>query len=348
MIKHFQQSQIEQFLKILKNLWLFGKAGIGKSQIIKNIAKELQIPCYTFNCGIGTTYDELCGYINIQNTITEGPLWTHFNEKCIILLDEIDLLDNKIQNQLNSAIQDGELHIMNQTKKRHPECFIVGTANTNGIDYDNNHNTRQQSDISLLSRFCRLKIEQDEEMELEILMATELSKDEIKIANEPNDHYIANYDDPTNTKLITNYVNIKNRAEKILNLIWTISNFCEESNIKNTFTFRLAKQIMHITNDRDDRHDIIDNWISEIESHWYDTMLNNKCFQALLEFLEIRPTDEPDFNDKKKEYQEKKTISSIQSQQSKNDNNKENGINNKHNTINDKDSDWYDLLGDNE
>jgi MoxR-like ATPase len=107
----------------------------------------------------------LCGYKTITGTEISGVFNQAVGKPCIIVLEEIDLLNNKIQNQLNSLLEERVINIQEQPIALHEDTIIVGTANTDGMNYSDTYMTRQQSDQSLLSRFVRIKYDIDPAIE---------------------------------------------------------------------------------------------------------------------------------------------------------------------------------------
>lgn len=314
LVKHQDFNTIKLFVQNKFNLWLFGQSGTGKSKMVELIASELQVPCYTFNCGYGTSFDELAGYLNLKNEITPGILWKNIDQECIILLDEIDLLEPKIQNQLNSLLETGELWIMSFCKKKHPNCIIVGTANTNGTDHNLSHKTRETADKSLLSRFLVFEVIKDHQMEKTLL------------------------------KHIKNDENLVSTTNELFN---EIDIFCKNNRFPQVYNFRHQKQICNLIN-HFDRFWIVDNWLSKLTEEWITIMTEQQCFRALLRFLQIEPESQQDFNNKQDTYRSKQTTSSIRNgavgqKSSQKDDKKENGKVNSNTTSNESE---FDFLGD--
>lgn len=135
----------------IKNIWLVGPAGCGKSTITRNIAKELDIPYYCISCGVGTSATEFVGYKYPQREATKFA--DYYSKKSIILIDEMTALDPSVAQILNSALANDEIETTTGLVKRHPECIIIATSNTFGNGADRQYVANNQLDTSTIDRF---------------------------------------------------------------------------------------------------------------------------------------------------------------------------------------------------
>lgn len=149
----------------IKNIWLVGPAGCGKSTITRNIAKELDIPYYCISCGVGTSATEFVGYKYPQREATKFA--DYYSKKSIILIDEMTALDPSVAQILNSALANDEIETTTGLVKRHPECIIIATSNTFGNGADRQYVANNQLDTSTIDRFIGGIIEVDYSEEFE-------------------------------------------------------------------------------------------------------------------------------------------------------------------------------------
>lgn len=149
----------------IKNIWLVGPAGCGKSTITRNIAKELDIPYYCISCGVGTSATEFVGYKYPQREATKFA--DYYSKKSIILIDEMTALDPSIAQILNSALANDEIETTTGLVKRHPECIIIATSNMFGNGADRQYVANNQLDTSTIDRFIGGIIEVDYSKEFE-------------------------------------------------------------------------------------------------------------------------------------------------------------------------------------
>lgn len=135
----------------IKNIWLCGPAGSGKSVMTRNLAKELDLPYLCISCGIGTSSTEFIGY---KYPNREGTKFAEYYAKpSIILLDEFTALDPAVAQICNAALANDEIETTTGTVYRHPECIIVATSNTYGNGASRQYVANNQLDASTIDRF---------------------------------------------------------------------------------------------------------------------------------------------------------------------------------------------------
>lgn len=149
----------------IKNIWLVGPAGCGKSTITRMIANELNIPYYCISCGVGTSASEFIGYKYPERQSTKFA--EYYAKKSIILIDEMTALDPSVAQILNSALANDEIETTTGLVKRHPECVIIATSNTFGNGADRQYVANNQLDSSTIDRFIGGIIEVDYSKEYE-------------------------------------------------------------------------------------------------------------------------------------------------------------------------------------
>ena len=111
----------------IKNIWMVGPAGCGKSTMARNVAKELELPYLCISCGIGTSATEFIGY---KYPTREKTRFAEFYaEPSIILIDEITALDPAVAQILNAALANDEIETTTGLVHRHPNCIIIATSN---------------------------------------------------------------------------------------------------------------------------------------------------------------------------------------------------------------------------
>jgi hypothetical protein len=124
-----------------------------------------------YPCGPSTLIEDILGLVNIHGEVVHGPLVTFAKSQDtgIFLLEEIDLLNAKVQNQLNLLLQEHKAVIPGvEDAIDISHITFVATANTNGVDMDMKHETRSLSDASLISRFIKIHMQPDLQVELKL------------------------------------------------------------------------------------------------------------------------------------------------------------------------------------
>ena len=135
----------------IKNIWMVGPAGCGKSTMARNIANLKELPYLCISCGIGTSATEFIGY---KYPTREKTRFAEFYEKpSIILIDELTALDPAVAQILNSALANDEIETTTGLVHRHPNCIIIATSNTFGFGADRQYVANNQLDASTIDRF---------------------------------------------------------------------------------------------------------------------------------------------------------------------------------------------------
>lgn len=143
----------------MRNLWMVGPAGCGKSTMTRNIATSLDIPYLCISCGIGTSATEFTGY---KYPTRESTKFAEFYSKAsIILIDEMTALDPAVGQVINAALANGEIETTTGLVTRHPDCIIIATSNTFGNGANRQYVANNQLDASTIDRFIGGIVEVD-------------------------------------------------------------------------------------------------------------------------------------------------------------------------------------------
>lgn len=135
----------------IKNLWLCGPAGSGKSVMTRQIATELGLPYLCISCGIGTSSTEFIGYKYPTRESTKFA--EYYSKPSVILLDEFTALDPAVAQICNAALANDEIETTTGTVYRDPNCIIIATSNTFGSGASRQYVANNQLDASTIDRF---------------------------------------------------------------------------------------------------------------------------------------------------------------------------------------------------
>jgi nitric oxide reductase NorQ protein len=150
------------------NTLLLGPTGVGKTELIANIAHELDLPLTIFD--MGTMTDPITSLVGSHVIeVNEGVATSAFNrsrfsniiqQAGIVLLDEISRSSATANNLLFPCLDFRRSLAMEYDFKNnkevdiHPECVFIATANL-GSQYTGTH----KLDRALLDRFMSLEID---------------------------------------------------------------------------------------------------------------------------------------------------------------------------------------------
>ena len=158
--------RLERLVKSgIRNLWMTGPAGSGKSVQTRMLAKKLGLPCLCISCGIGTSSTEFIGYKYPTRESTKFA--EYYAKPSIILLDEFTALDPAVAQICNSALANDEIETTTGTVYRDPNCIIIATSNTFGNGASRQYVANNQLDASTIDRFVGGIIEVDYSEEFE-------------------------------------------------------------------------------------------------------------------------------------------------------------------------------------
>ena len=159
----------EQLKKLIeagmRNIWMVGPAGCGKSTMARMTAKELNLPYLCISCGIGTSATEFLGYKYPTRESTKFA--EYYAKPSIILIDEMTALDPAVGQVLNAALANEEIETTTGLVSRNPECIIIATSNTFGSGASRQYVANNQLDASTIDRFIGGIIEVDYSVDYE-------------------------------------------------------------------------------------------------------------------------------------------------------------------------------------
>lgn len=89
--------------KPLLSMMFMGPSGVGKTEMVKIISEELQIPLQRIDLSVFTSVDQVQSFVNLLSYMA----WSKPNS--IILIDEIDKSINEVMNTMLSVTDDGQL-----------------------------------------------------------------------------------------------------------------------------------------------------------------------------------------------------------------------------------------------
>ena len=141
----------------IKNIWMVGPAGCGKTTMAKNLAEKIGVEFYSISCGVGTSAAEFVGYKYPQR---EGTDFARFYAKpSIILIDEFTALDPSVAQICNAALANGYINTTTGKVLRNEQCIIIATSNTFGQGASRQYVANNQLDASTIDRFVGGMIE---------------------------------------------------------------------------------------------------------------------------------------------------------------------------------------------
>lgn len=150
----------------LRNIWLHGPAGCGKTTNAHALAEQLGVPCYVLSCSKDTDPCQIQG--RRYPEAEEAPFSKYYESPSVLVLDEFTAVEADTAMLLNAALANGQFETSTKRVcRRHPDCVIVATSNTLGLGGDAIYNGNQRLDASTRDRFACGFIEVDYSKEYE-------------------------------------------------------------------------------------------------------------------------------------------------------------------------------------
>lgn len=122
-----------------RNVLLTGDAGSGKTMSAMAYASKMQLPFYSVSCSMGTDTKKMFGGFNPTDDAhfgwVDGAITQLFRTGGVILLDEINMMQERMASELHSALDDRrQIELTDkdgEVIKAHPNLLIIGAQNPN-------------------------------------------------------------------------------------------------------------------------------------------------------------------------------------------------------------------------
>jgi cobaltochelatase CobS len=160
----------------LKNYFISGPSGSGKSHLAEDFARALKLPFASISMSMGMSEHHLIGR-SLPNLTTGKSVYEEsdfvrlYSGGGIYLADEFDSADPNVLIVINSALANDRISIParaeNPVAFRHKDFYFIAAGNTFGQGSDRMYVGRSQIDAATLDRFsaCVLYINYDHELE---------------------------------------------------------------------------------------------------------------------------------------------------------------------------------------
>jgi hypothetical protein len=179
--------QHKQFTKILhlvnegENLMVKGEAGNGKSHVIAEVAKALNLDFHSMSVSNQTTKTDLLGFVDANGIYRSNGFIKAFKDGGLFNMDEIDAGNANVLVVLNSALSNGFVETpAGDMIYKHPNFRFTATANTVGTGATSKYVGRNKLDSATLDRFAVLNFELDDEIEFMLCGRNKVFHDAIK------------------------------------------------------------------------------------------------------------------------------------------------------------------------
>ena len=173
---------------------LVGQAGVGKTEMAINLAKDLGLNFYS-EAQITDPYT-IKGYMDANGKYVESNFFKAYTEGGLFLLDEIDASDPNALVAMNQAMANSCYSFPHGVFKKHKDFRCIATANTYGDGASMEYVGRNQLDAATLNRLWTTIVEPDSRVEKKLSKDTDLIaflQDIRKVCNQLENHVIISY-----------------------------------------------------------------------------------------------------------------------------------------------------------
>lgn len=166
-VQHKQFENITKLIAMGENLMVKGEAGNGKSHVIAEVSKALNLPFHSMSVSNQTTKTDLLGFVDANGVYRYNGFISAFRDGGIFNMDEIDAGNANVLVVLNSALSNGFVEAPNgEMIYAHENFRFCATANTTGRGATQKYVGRNKLDSATLDRFAVIEFELDEDIEL--------------------------------------------------------------------------------------------------------------------------------------------------------------------------------------
>ncbi|MDO5853989.1 MAG: AAA family ATPase [Thermoplasmata archaeon] len=165
----FMPREFPMLLELLRRgkfVCLIGPTGTGKSEMVKDAARILGRNLFV--CTAPQMSYDITGFVDAHGRYVRKPFSEAFMDGGICLMDEIDRAGPEALIAMNAPVANSIMYIEGVGQcERHPDFVFVATANTAGTGADQEYVTANQLDASTRDRLIYLRVDYDENIELE-------------------------------------------------------------------------------------------------------------------------------------------------------------------------------------
>ena len=149
-------------------LFLVGEAGSGKTHLVEQAAKVLNLPFYCMSVCGQTTASSLLGYMNATGQYVRTLFRDAYEKGGVFLLDEIDNGNPNVLSVLNSALSNNVCSFPDTMVRRHKDFILCASGNTYGHGANRKYVGRLEIDGATLDRFIYIDVEYSKPLEKQI------------------------------------------------------------------------------------------------------------------------------------------------------------------------------------
>jgi hypothetical protein len=150
------------------NVYIYGPAGTGKTQIAEQVAQSLGLSYSAISVCAQSSKIDFLGYMDANGNYVSTEFRRIYQNGGIFLIDEIDNGNPNILAVLNAALANGQMAFPDGMIKAHADFRCIAAANTFGTGATEQFIGRNPIDAATQNRFLKVFIGYDNELETRI------------------------------------------------------------------------------------------------------------------------------------------------------------------------------------
>lgn len=166
--QHYLFEDVLMAISAKVNIALVGPAGSGKTTLVANIAKSLDLPFYSKSVSAQTGTHEFFGYQDANGKYVKTLFREAYENGGVFLLDEFDAGNPNVLASMNQATANGGCAFADGMITKHADFTVVMAGNTFGHGATTEYVGRNAIDKATLDRFAFFTMNYDEDLEKSI------------------------------------------------------------------------------------------------------------------------------------------------------------------------------------
>ena len=164
-LQHYEFERIFKTVAAGVPIALVGPAGSGKTTIVYNVAKALEMEFASQSVSAQSTTFDFFGYKNAKGEYVSTLFREKYEKGGVYLLDEFDAGNPNVLAALNQATANDIAPFPDKMVEKHKDFIIVMAGNTYGLGGTIDYVGRNKIDAATLDRFVFIHVDYDEELE---------------------------------------------------------------------------------------------------------------------------------------------------------------------------------------
>jgi len=164
-LQHFEFERILKTIQAGVPIALVGPAGSGKTTMVYNVAKSLDMEFSSQSVSAQSTTFDFFGYKNAKGDYVSTMFRERYEKGGVFLLDEFDAGNPNVLAALNQATANVVAPFPDKMVEKHKDFIIVMAGNTYGSGGTIDYVGRNKIDAATLDRFAFIYVAYDEDLE---------------------------------------------------------------------------------------------------------------------------------------------------------------------------------------